>query len=106
LGKQRKVTRALDARGKAKGCGNKKIKSQYKKGWIPAFAGMTSGSKSAGLHAAVLQRALRAIRCASVRFGILPSQSGNPCRNDKQKTKQELDSGLRRNDERRAGSVR
>src|SRR5580765_3753791 len=64
LGKQRKVTRALDARGKAKGCGNKKIKSQYKKGWIPAFAGMTSGSKSAGLHAAVLQRALRAIRCA------------------------------------------
>ena len=30
----------------------------------------------------LLPHALRAIRCANVRFGILPLQSGTPCRND------------------------
>ena len=46
----------------------------------------------------LLRQALRVIRCANVRFGILPAQSGIPCRDDEQ----ELDSRLRGNDEQSA----
>ena len=49
-------------------------KQTQRKNWIPACAGMTCKTQELD-YTRLLPRALRAIRCANVRFGILPAQS-------------------------------
>ncbi len=71
LCKQREVTRALDARGKANGHGRERIES-----WIPACAGMTSKGKDTGLQTASAARP-SPIRRANTRQGIPPAQSNS-----------------------------